>query len=244
MKNRIESPAALGATGTAMLVLACVAAHAAPPSQDPATVAAAARTAASDVARELNLAGPPAADVTRLPRLAGCPVPLHADAGPVRPGVNRLSVRVECDGPPSWRVWVPVALAIREPMVVARRDLARDALLTAADVEVVERVPDGPGRWVRDPGELVGRRLGEPVAAGTPLQSGATRADRLVVRGQQVTISTAVGSLAVTARGIAQSDGGLGARIRVRSLSSNRVVEGIVRSSEVVEVLFPGAGSG
>ena len=227
----------------ASLAVAC-AAQAAVIAQDRAAVATAATAAAAAAAGPTRLAGTPVANVAQLPSLPACASPLRATAPPPRPGVGRLSVRVECDGPPSWRVWVPVSLPMRVPMVVLRRDLARDALIVAADLERVERVPERPGRWIGDPAELVGRRLREALPAGSALQLSATRADRLVMRGQQVTIATTVGPLQVTARGIAVADGGLGARIRVRSLSSNRVLEGVVRSSELVEVLSPGAGSG
>lgn len=227
----------------ASLAIAC-AAQAAVVVQDRAAIATAAEAAAAAAAGPSRLAGTPVAGIAQLPPLPACGSPLSATAPPPRPGVGRLSVRVECDGSPSWRVWVPVTLPVRVPMVVLRRDLARDALIAAADLERVERVPERPGRWVGDPAELVGRRLREAMPAGSALQLSATRADRLVMRGQQVTIATTVGPLQVTARGIAVADGGLGARIRVRSLSSNRVLEGVVRSSELVEVLSPGSGSG
>ena len=129
-------------------------------------------------------------------------------------------------------------------MVVVRRDLGRGALLGADDLELVKRVADAPGRWVEDPGQLIGRRLVQGLPAGSAVRLSMTTADRLVMRGQQITLQTVAGSMRVTAQGIVQSDGGLGARVRVRSISSNRIVEGTVRSSEVVEVLLPVAGSG
>lgn len=215
-----------------------------PDVQDPASIAAAASAAAVAAARDADLAAPPAVRIDAIPRLAACSLPLRGVAAGYRPGAAQLSVRVVCDGSPSWRVWVPVRLAVRVPMVVVRRDLARGALLTQGDLDIVDRIPDGRGRWASDPAALVGRRLRQGLAAGSPVQTSMTTADRLVVRGQQVTLETAAGAIRVTARGIAKSDGGLGARVRVQSISSSRVVEGVVRSSEVVEVLLPGSGSG
>lgn len=219
-------------------------AHAAALAQDPASIADAARAAAAAAVDPARLAAPPQPQLAGLAHPVACSVPLRATASGYKPGATRVSVRVECGDPPVWRLWVPVSVEVRVPMVVVRHDLARDALLSAADLELVDRVPDGPGRWVQDPADLVGRRLRQPLSAGAPVQLGMTTADRLVVRGQRVTMTTNVGPLQVTAQGVALADGGLGARIRVRSLSSARMVEGVIRSSEVVEVLFPGGGSG
>lgn len=243
-RHRIQTRSPVARSALLASLVIAGAAQAAVVAQDRTAVATAATKAAAAAAGPSRLAGTPVASIDQLPSLPACASPLRATAPSPRPGVGRLSVRVECDGPPSWRVWVPVTLPVKVAMVVLKRDLARDALITAADLERVERVSERPGRWVSDPDQLVGRRLREPLPAGSALQLSATRADRLVMRGQQVTIATRVGPLQVTARGIAVADGGLGARIRVRSLSSNRVLEGVVRSSELVEVLSPGSGSG
>lgn len=58
----------------------------------------------------------------------------------------------------------------------------------------------------------------------------------LIHRGQQVTLIAGSGGFQVRMSAVAPSDGRLADRIRVQNLSSQRVVEGIVRSDNVVEV--------
>ena len=65
-------------------------------------------------------------------------------------------------------------------------------------------------------------------------------ADRIVSKGQSVILIATQGGLKVSMTGKALSDGALNQRIRVENLNSGRVVEGIVRSREHVEIVLPG----
>ena len=212
--------------------------------QDVGEIATAARQAAESVAAPAHHVAPPAAVVDPYLRLAACDLPLQASAGNYRAGARRLTVQVECAGQVRWRVWVPVTLKLRVPVVVASRPVPRGALLGLDDLTLVDRESDGSNQHAADPRSLVGRRARSDIPAGQPIGAANTTAEQLVRRGQQVTLLTTGSGISVSGRGVAQSDGGLGSRIRVRSMSSDRVVEGIVRSSEVVEILLPGAGRG
>jgi flagella basal body P-ring formation protein FlgA len=55
-------------------------------------------------------------------------------------------------------------------------------------------------------------------------------------RGQQVTLISGSGDFQVRVGAVALADGRIADRIRVQNLSSQRVVEGIVRSASEVEV--------
>ncbi|MEL7187378.1 MAG: flagellar basal body P-ring formation chaperone FlgA, partial [Pseudomonadota bacterium] len=65
--------------------------------------------------------------------------------------------------------------------------------------------------------------------------------DQIVRRGQSVTLVASAGGISVNMNGVALTDGGLNQRIRVENMHSGRIVEGIVRSREHVEVLLPGS---
>ncbi len=212
--------------------------------QDVEAIETAARLEAESVAAPAHHLAPPATTVDPHLRLAECNVPLQASAGNYRAGARRLTVQVECIGQVRWRVWVPVTLRLRVPVVVASRPVPRGTLLGPADLTQVERESDGSSPHALNLQTLVGRRARSDIPAGQPVGPANTTAEQLVRRGQQVTLLSTGSGISVSGRGVAQSDGGLGSRIRVRSMSSDRVVEGVVRSSEVVEILLPGAGRG
>jgi flagellar basal body P-ring formation protein FlgA len=61
-------------------------------------------------------------------------------------------------------------------------------------------------------------------------------ADVIVRRGQEITLVASSGTFEVRAAGRALADAPAGARLRVQNLSSMKVVEGMVESSDVVRV--------
>lgn len=70
------------------------------------------------------------------------------------------------------------------------------------------------------------------------LEAEIARLPPLVHRGQAVTLIAHAGNLNVRAPGISMADGGLNERVKVRNSTSSRLLEGVVRSAETVEVLL------
>lgn len=177
-------------------------------------------------------------------KLSVCDEPLE---GFLRAGTRigaKTIVGVRCDGTRPWKVYVPVEVVVRREVWVARTPLPRGHLIgrddLSADVRDVSRMTSG---YLSDPDDLVGRRLRSSVLAGRVLTPTLLEANHIVHRGQSVTLVVAGGGLQIRTAGKALMDGALNERIRVENLNSGRVVEGIVRSVELVEVLVPKAGN-
>jgi flagella basal body P-ring formation protein FlgA len=146
------------------------------------------------------------------------------------------TVAVRCEGSVRWTIYTSVSVESQSAVLVARRALARNAEITAADFQVQSRrVPGIISAYVTDVTALAGQRLSRPVAAGEPLSLDALAPANLVHRGQQVVLLAHSGTLEVRMNGIALADGRVSEHIRVQNVSSQRVVEGIVRSENVVE---------
>jgi flagella basal body P-ring formation protein FlgA len=62
-------------------------------------------------------------------------------------------------------------------------------------------------------------------------------AAKAVQRGQSVTLVADVGGMSVRMAGKALSDGLINQRVRVQNTSSGKIVEGIARSEQVVEIV-------
>lgn len=170
-------------------------------------------------------------------RLVQCGKPLSAAiAGDGQPRAH-TTVAVHCDGATRWTVYVNVTINSEFPVLVARHALSRDAEVGAADFEPERRqLPGLTTDYVTDPAALVGQRLRRPVASGEALTLAALTPANVIHRGQEVTLIAGSAGFEVRMRAVALSDGRLADRIRVQNSSSQRVVEGIVRSSSVVEV--------
>lgn len=234
---RIELAYRFATAALALLLLRPV--HAATAEyEDPADIRAAAELAVR------KAAGTPAPQLlitvdaldARL-RLARCAVPLHAFVAGDGQLREHSTITVRCESTSPWNLYMGVALASQLPVLVAQRALARDAVPTAADFALIERrLPGLSSRYLSDPAQLAGQRLRRAVAMGEALDADALLTAPIVHRGQQLTLLARTSGMDVRVAVVALTDGKPDERIRVQNLSSQRIVEATVRSSQLVEV--------
>ncbi len=152
----------------------------------------------------------------------------------------RTIVGVRCAGSKPWKLYVPVDVIVTQRILIARRTLPRDHLLTEddliADDRDVSRMISG---YISDPKALIGQRLKYQIIAGRAITPAMLQADRIIRRGQSVTIVVNSNGLSIKMAGKALMNGAISQRITVKNTNSGRVIEGIVRSQELVEVLVP-----
>ena len=170
-------------------------------------------------------------------RLAECDRPLSAAIAGDGQARAHTTVAVRCEGAVHWTVYLGVTIDSEFSVLVANRALARDAELTAADFDLTpRRLPGLTTDYVTKASMLTGQRLRQAIGSGEALTLTAITPTNLIHRGQQVTLVAGAGDFQVRMNAVALSDGRLADRIRVQNLSSQRVVEGIVRSDNLVEV--------
>lgn len=199
------------------------------------------RTAESFLARHMSSGPNTTVTASRFDtrhRLARCDRPLE---GFLRDGMDvarRTIVGVRCAGTSPWKIYIPVEIAVSAVVLVARRSLPSGHVLTADDVRQERRDVSRLRRgYLSDAAALAGQRLKAPLLAGTVLTPARLESDRVIRRGQSVTVIANNGGIAVSMAGTALADGGLNQRIPIENANSGRVIEGIVRSREHVEVL-------
>lgn len=151
---------------------------------------------------------------------------------------SRTVVGVRCEGANPWKMYIAVDVVVRETVLIAARTLPGGHVVTADDVRAEERdVSSMVGGYLSSPDELVGQRLKHQLMAGRVITPAMLQADLMIRRGQSVTILVKSDSLNIRMSGKALTDGAVNQRIKVENLASRRVVEGLVRSPEHVEVL-------
>lgn len=160
----------------------------------------------------------------------------------VAPGLRqpgRVLLELRCEGPAPWHIYVPVRLVGTTPVAVTAHAIVMGTVLTAKDLLVEQHDLTGlPPGYLDDPAIAVGLTAGRAIAGGSVLTNQQLLGSRAVQRGQTVTLIADVGGIAVRMAGRALSDGLINQRIRVENLSSGKIVEGIARSEQVVEIIF------
>jgi flagella basal body P-ring formation protein FlgA len=74
------------------------------------------------------------------------------------------------------------------------------------------------------------------IGSGEVLLPTLVRPPPIVRRGQSVTVVARAGAMSVRTAGVVQADAGLAERVQVRNAATGRMVEGVVRSGDTVEV--------
>ena len=152
--------------------------------------------------------------------------------------VGRMVVGVRCNGDKPWNVYLPVKVALMEDVLVTSRPLQRGHVLAPGDVVVDQRdVSEVFGGFLSDAEAAVGQRLKRSVGSGVVLTPAQVQPRVLVEKGQTVTLTVQSSSLNISMQGKALMDGSANERIRVENMGSGRVVEGLVRSSQHVQVI-------
>ncbi|MEQ8232533.1 MAG: flagellar basal body P-ring formation chaperone FlgA [Gammaproteobacteria bacterium] len=170
-------------------------------------------------------------------RLPLCGEPLTTRFSHGNRNSGAMSIEVRCEGDKPWSLYVPVTVAHFAEVVVAARPLARGHVVSADDLDTArQRVDLARHDYLVDPANAVGQVTRRSIGVGQMLGAAQLERPHVVRRGDQVTLSSGGQAVSVSVRGTALADGSVGERIRVRNLSSKRVVEGVVTAAGAVVV--------
>jgi flagella basal body P-ring formation protein FlgA len=158
---------------------------------------------------------------------------------PGRHEAGRVLIELRCDASPPWHLYVPVRVIGTSPVAVAAHALIPGSVLTEKDVRVEQQDMNHlPPGYLDDAAIAVGLTAARGIAGGAVLTNQMLLGSKVVQRGQTVTLIAGSGGFSVRMAGRALSDGLINQRVRVENLSSGKVVEGIARSEQVVEIIF------
>ncbi len=150
---------------------------------------------------------------------------------------HRTTVGVQCPDNKGWKVYLPVTVRAMATALVATRPLPPKTELGPSDVQAVKRDIASLGYgYISRLDNAAGYRTKRSIAQGAVITPVMVEAALMIRRGQKVTLLSGAGPVQVSMAGVATSEGALGSRIQVRNLTSGRIVEGLVRSSETVEI--------
>lgn len=175
-------------------------------------------------------------------RLTACAGPLNTYFSPGARNLGHTTVGVRCDGPKAWSLFVPLHIDRLVDVAVAVDSVPRGHAIGAADVHYAKRSLARLKRGYFSTNErLIGKITTRAISRGATYTENMVKQAKLVKRGERVMLSLSSGTVAVRVAGTALRDGGRGERIPVRNLSSNRVIQGVVREPGLVVIGKPRA---
>jgi flagella basal body P-ring formation protein FlgA len=171
--------------------------------------------------------------------LAKCRSPIRSFLSSPHHMQDRATIELRCEDGQGWHLYVPVRIATTSPVAVAAHAIVAGSVLKAGDLRVEEHdISDLPLGYMDDPAVVAGLTAGRPIPGGAYITNQLLVAPKAVQRGQTVTLVADTGGISIRMAGRALSDGLLNQRVKVTNLSSGKVVEGIARSEQVVEIIL------
>ncbi len=172
-------------------------------------------------------------------RLKRCDTPLQTFWPPGSQKVGGTTVGVACEGSTRWKIFVQVTINQFREVVVVNRPIQKGELIGTADLTLERKeLSRAAGQYLQQLDAVVGQRAKTSLKPGTMVTLRMLELPHLVARGDRVVILANAAGIEVRMTGEALADGILGANIKVRNLSSSRVVQGEVVDKGVVKVAF------
>jgi flagella basal body P-ring formation protein FlgA len=149
--------------------------------------------------------------------------------GALRPG--RPSIQVTVHGKRA--VWVPVTIGKLATVPVATRELAVGEVITAADVELVDRAAE-PGVAAAE--AVIGSTVTRSITAGAPVPTASVAAPPPVPRGTEVEVISIRGAVRIRGRGVLERAARPGQRAEVRLLATKAIARGTLTATSTVMI--------
>lgn len=154
-------------------------------------------------------------------------------------GKVKFVLAVTVDDHKAGRAYASAWIDRYENVVVAKHALSRNSLIAESDLALqkmnISRTPASICMRLED---AVGKQIKQSINAGNYLRLTMLETPPTIYKGDRVTIIAERGPLQISAMGLAQTDGFMDEQIRVRNISSKRVVVGRVVDGSTVAVNF------
>lgn len=168
-----------------------------------------------------------------------CAKPLKVKMAPGSKLLGNISLSVSCNSPQTWKIHVAAHIDGDINALIARRPLPRGTIIQNSDLKFVLRRLSQLNRGYYDSAAyLKNMEAKRNIKAGQVLTPNMVKAQKLILRGQHITILIQRGGLNLRAKGKALMDGKQGQMIKVANLSSKKLIYAQVLSEGIVKINF------
>jgi len=131
---------------------------------------------------------------------------------------------------------VSVRLTWYQPALILKRSMKRGEIIRAEDIGERSVKIVAQNIYASSPSQAIGKSFRKAQQQGEMVLLSLLEDMPIIQKGKIITLFINSGGIIIETRGEALEDGSIGDTIKVRNLSSKKIVSGIVRTSERVEV--------
>ena len=170
-------------------------------------------------------------------RLHQCSQPLQAFWPPGAQKIGHTSIGIRCRDNKPWKIFVGAHIQKFTDVWITTTAIERGTILEDQHVKLERRdISKSIRHYFASEESPIGLITKRPLRAGDTLQMSAVAKQKLVKRGDRVNVVGRKNGLEIRTVATALSDGASGDRIRVRSLTTKKELEGILRQNSTVYV--------
>ncbi|MDX1353487.1 MAG: flagellar basal body P-ring formation chaperone FlgA [Thiomicrorhabdus sp.] len=149
---------------------------------------------------------------------------------------GRMTISVFCQQP-KWRVFVPVTVKGKQPVVISTNGILKRAVIKESDVKQTlmdyKAIPSG---GMIDVSKVIGMRAKKAIPPNTVIKVRDLQPPYWVFKNKQVNIITRIGGIEVKTRGTALESGVADEQVPIRNNTSEKIIKGIVVAPNTVLV--------
>lgn len=172
-------------------------------------------------------------------RLPQCGKSLKVKMAPGTKLLGNTSLAVSCASPQQWKIHVAAHIDGQVNVLIARHPITRGSLIQKTDLEYVNRRYSQLNHGYYDSAKLLNNMEAKRnIKTGQVLTPSLVKAQKLVLRGQHITIVAQNGGLNLRVKGKALMDGQQGQTIKVKNMNSKKLIYARVVSAGIVKVNY------
>lgn len=154
-------------------------------------------------------------------------------------GTVSLNVIFDVQGQPPKKAWATVKIEVETDVIVVHKPLNRNQTIEKDDVNVFSMdMADLPSNYISRLEDVVGKKTLRVMNPKEVFRTDIVELPPVVKRSDRVSIVAESGYLRITAAGEVKESGGMGDRVKVVNLSSNKEIFARVMDSKTVRVEF------
>ncbi len=168
-------------------------------------------------------------------KLRACSTSLEAFLPKGAKLIGNTSIGVRCPGVHPWKIYISAQIAQFSETMVAAKLIRHDEIIDRSHLKQVRMdISRQSFDYYTSFEQVLGKRSRQTIHADQTLRSSMFNSQRLITKGQKVTITSGQHGIHISMTGIALTNGKLGDRIRVKNTQSSREIEGIIQSNGTV----------
>lgn len=145
-----------------------------------------------------------------------------------------VNVKISCQSPRFWQIFVPVKVQSLVPVLVAKAPLAKGNVLDSNNTEI-QMLPEHKvrGAYLTTDEGILGARINKNLRPNAPIFS---RNICVVCKGENVTLIAKSETFSIKTAGVALQNGSIGEQVKIKNIRSGKTVVGRISAINKVEI--------